>query len=274
MGREAYHCSRRLKVPLVGTHHTFFDQYLKLWHLDYRRVRYLSWQLTNRYYNHCDVLVSPTRVLAETMKEHGLRVPVEIIPNPVPLSDFRPREERQDKEHATIAYMGRLSREKDVGEVLEAFAHVLAREAYVENGRAVHLVLIGDGPYRRELEEKAASLGISDLVTFTGFLRGAALAEEVRAHDVFVTASRSENMPVSVLKPWRAVCRSSPVSALGMPEIVRHGENGFLVTLGDTEAMAAAILGNRSGQCSAADVCRGIPRVCAPPRPRPHRRAA
>lgn len=242
MGREAYLCARRLGVPLVGTHHTFFDHYLKLWHVDYRWARVLSWKLTNWYYNRCTVFVSPTCALARAMQQYGLHTPVEMIPNPIPLSDFTPRERRRDTTEMTAAYMGRLSLEKDIDKVIEAYAHMTASDRYSQRDSAIRLVVIGDGPYKQELEDKATALGVRDRVTFTGFLRGKELAEEIRAHDVFVTASKSENMPVSVLEAMASGLPVVAVSALGMPEIVRHGENGFLAAPDDIEAIAAHIL--------------------------------
>ena len=241
MGREALLCARRLKVPLVGTHHTFYDHYLKLWHLDYPWARFLSWKITNRYYNQCAVLVSPTHALADTMKKYGLRTPVEIIPNPVALSNFKPYEKRRNKKDMTVVYMGRLSREKDIDKVLEAYAQMIADGHGARNKNNIRLVIIGDGPYKKELERIAMNLGICDHVTFTGFLRGRELAEELRAHDVFVTASASENMPVSVLEAMASGLPVVAVSALGMPEIVQQGINGFLVPPGDTEAMASRV---------------------------------
>jgi 1,2-diacylglycerol 3-alpha-glucosyltransferase len=241
MGQEAYICARRFKVPLVGTHHTFFDHYLKIWHLDYQWARYISWKLTNQYYNRCALVITPTKALAVAMQEHGLDSPVEVTPNSIPHSDsgFGPRDKRSEEGKRTIVYMGRLSGEKDVDKVIDAYA-LIVRDSGAHN-KATHLTIIGDGPYKNDLEKKAEELGISKHVTFTGFLRGRDLADELRKHDVFVTASKSENMPISILEAMTSGLPIVGVAALGMPELVHHGENGFLVTPDDVHAMAERI---------------------------------
>ena len=241
MGREAVIAARRLNVPLVGTHHTFYDQYLKLWRLDYPWARHLSWRFTNRFYNHCARVVCPTRALALAMQSTGLKAHVEILPNPVLLQDFTPREIHQDARRETnersIAYMGRLSAEKDIDMVLRAFAALQQLQTSTERERT-KLVLIGDGPERAALEALAAKLHIGSRTVFTGFLRKKALSDELRRHDVFVTASRSENMPVSVLEAMATGLPVVAVDALGMPELVRDGQNGFVVAPSDAAAMA------------------------------------
>jgi glycosyltransferase involved in cell wall biosynthesis len=173
------------------------------------------------------------------MQKYGLDVPIEVIPNPMPLSDsgFKPDEAPREKKEKSIVYMGRLSREKDVDKVLEAYAHIRALK-----GKDVRLVIIGDGPRREELEGRAAELGIAEGVTFTGFLRGKELADELRRHDVFVTASKSENMPVSVLEAMASGLPVVAVAALGMREIVREGVNGFLAPPDDTQSIAEHLL--------------------------------
>lgn len=241
MGMEAHLSSRQLGVPLVGTHHTFFDHYMQLAHLDFEWARRLSWTMTNRYYNRCATVVTPTRVLAEAMKQHGLRAPVEVIPNPVPLSDFYPRKTERSPGEATVVYMGRLSPEKNIDKVLEAFAHI-QNDCTVSRGTSLRLVIIGDGSYTPVLEDIAENLGIRDRVTFTGFIRGKELAEELRTHDVFVTASKSENMPISVLEAMASGLPIVAPAALGLSEMVRHGENGFLVAPDDTKDMARRIV--------------------------------
>ncbi len=248
VGTLARRYARRLDVPLVGTHHTFYNLYLKLWHLDYPWARTLSWRITNKYYNQCAILVSPSHALADGMVRHGLSIPTEIIPNPVSLDAFKPADAWPPEEALrpygpTVVYMGRLSCEKDIENVIRAAKLVMKKRDHdCPDAQKMRLVIIGGGPYQKELEQFARLQGIRDRIIFTGFLRGADLARELCLHMVFVTASTTENQPVSVLEAMASGLPVVAVSALGMPEIVRYGINGFLVPPGDTDAMAASIL--------------------------------
>jgi glycosyltransferase involved in cell wall biosynthesis len=71
VGRVARKIKRRLDIPLVGTHHTFFDHYLKYIGLDIRSIRELSWRFTVGFYNHCDLNLLPTKALSKSAVSTG-----------------------------------------------------------------------------------------------------------------------------------------------------------------------------------------------------------
>lgn len=98
------------------------------------------------------------------------------------------------------------------------------------------LVLVGDGPDRADVERLSRELGISDKVRFLG--KQNALPEILSAADVFLLPSQSESFGLSALE---AMSCGTPVVATsmgGIPEVVVHGENGFIAELGDISRMA------------------------------------
>jgi len=245
VGWEAIQCAKRLKIPLIGTHHTFYDHYVKHIKMNFRWMKKLSWKLIVSYYNRCDLVISPTKSLADTLKMHGLKSPVEIIPNPIDTKLFKPATSRKSKEEAkkslgiegkSLVYMGRVSYEKSIDQAIQAFA--LAAEKNPE----IKLFIVGEGPERTKLEALARRLGIKEKVIFTGFLRGYKLTRALQASEMFVTASQSENMPISILEAMACGLPIIAVSALGIPEIVKNGVNGFLSVPDQPKEMARNIL--------------------------------
>ncbi len=102
------------------------------------------------------------------------------------------------------------------------------------------LLIVGDGPLRRELEEYARSLGISDNVVFWGETEY--VHDLLKIIDVFVLSSLNEGISVTILE---AMALGKPVVATrvgGNPEIIINKETGILVESNDTEAMAEAIV--------------------------------
>lgn len=105
-----------------------------------------------------------------------------------------------------------------------------------EHGVNAHLVLIGDGPDRTEAEHLCRSLNLCDAVRFVG--KVSATAELLSVADIFLLPSQNESFGLAALE---ALSCSVPVVASnvgGIPEVVSHGENGYLAEPGDIERMA------------------------------------
>ena len=100
----------------------------------------------------------------------------------------------------------------------------------------------GDGPDRERLESLAKKLQIEKNVLFKGFLRGQAWLEAFQSADVFITASKSENMPLTILEAMSTGLPVVAVGEKGVAEIVRSGENGFLSTADNVEDLARNVL--------------------------------
>ncbi len=117
-----------------------------------------------------------------------------------------------------LLFVGRLVAAKGVCFLLETIARI--DDAILD--------IAGDGPERKFLEAKAASLGISRRVHFLGYRSQAQVRELLRQADVFVMASFAEGLPVV---PMEAMGAGVPVVATriaGIPELVDDGRMGFL----------------------------------------------
>jgi len=89
------------------------------------------------------------------------------------------------------------------------------------------LMIIGDGPERNNLEKLAGDLKIKNSVIFTGFLFREELVAALQANDIFLTASKSENMPLSVLEAMAIGLPVVSVREKGLAEIIEENRNGF-----------------------------------------------
>jgi glycosyltransferase involved in cell wall biosynthesis len=131
-----------------------------------------------------------------------------------------------------IGFIGRLTEQKGVAYLLDAAALLQSRKI------RCRVVIVGDGELRKQLEEKARSLGL-DEVSFTGYQRN--IKDVLATLDVFVLPSLWEGFPVSLVE---AMASGLPIVATrvgGTGEAVLHGTTGYLVEPRDAEALAERI---------------------------------
>jgi glycosyltransferase involved in cell wall biosynthesis len=96
--------------------------------------------------------------------------------------------------------------------------------------------MVGDGPERERLEQLARDLGIAKNVYFVGYQ--ADVSPYYELFDAFLLPSVNEGTPVSAIE---ALASGTPVvanSVGGVPDVVRHGIDGFLVEPGDVAGAA------------------------------------
>jgi glycosyltransferase involved in cell wall biosynthesis len=130
----------------------------------------------------------------------------------------------------------------------EMKGHAVLLDALAREGlERVRLDLVGRGPLEPALRAQAARLGIAERVRFCGTRSEAEVAELLDAADVFVLASvvaangQMDGIPVALME---ALASGLPVIASrlsGIPELVRDGETGLLVSPGDADALADAL---------------------------------
>ena len=100
------------------------------------------------------------------------------------------------------------------------------------------LVMVGDGPDRVMAEQEARDLGVADDVYFLGKLES--VAPILSSADLFLLPTRSESFGLSALEALACGVPVIGAHAGGLPEVVRHGETGFLCGPGDVDGMARA----------------------------------
>jgi glycosyltransferase involved in cell wall biosynthesis len=140
-----------------------------------------------------------------------------------------------DRTGQDLLFVGRLAAVKGVPLLLEAVARLQPRFP------DMRLTLIGDGPERHTLENTARSLGVTDTVSFVGYRSQAEVAEALSTTDLFVLPSFAEGVPVVLMESLAAQVPVVTTRIAGVPELVRHGENGLLVPPGNLDALTAAI---------------------------------
>jgi glycosyltransferase involved in cell wall biosynthesis len=125
---------------------------------------------------------------------------------------------------------------------------------------------------RDEVMALARQRGLGEAVAFPGFLDEAGKAREFAAHDIFLNTNRVDNTPVSVLEAAACGLPIVATAAGGIPHLLRDGETGLLVPVGDATAMTAAarrLLGEPMLAAALSANGRRLAESCAWPNARP-----
>jgi GalNAc-alpha-(1->4)-GalNAc-alpha-(1->3)-diNAcBac-PP-undecaprenol alpha-1,4-N-acetyl-D-galactosaminyltransferase len=183
-------------------------------------------------YSRADLVVANSRAAIETMKGY---VPAERLlwlPNPLRRAAETSQPLAARKPFFLAA--GRLDVQKAYDILLKAFAEVAHGRDHVE------LVILGDGPLRQTLESLTGELGISSRVTFMGRVDDP--FPFYRAAIAFIHPARFEGLPNAVLE---AMSEGLPPiisdAQEGLRDIVLEGRSGFVVPVGDVNALSVAM---------------------------------
>jgi glycosyltransferase involved in cell wall biosynthesis len=239
LGSAASSVGRRLGIPVVYTNHYLPQNARPARH---RRSRafdagfyaYLVW-----FGNNSAHVTAPTSTALGLLRDRGLRIPSTVISNGIDLSTYCPgpasdqvRERYGLRADCPIILtVGRLSQEKAVDVLLEAAAR-LTQDAQV--------AIAGTGPDEGRLRAQAERLGLNaDRVRFLGFVPGPELPAVYRLADVFAIPSVAELQSLTTMEAMATGLPVVAANAYALAELVAGGRNGFLVTPGRPDELAA-----------------------------------
>ncbi|MFH0802886.1 MAG: glycosyltransferase [bacterium] len=247
LGAECILDGKLLKKPVVGTFHTFFgeEEYLKIAGKGNSKfLKGLVWRYCLLFYNRCRAVVSPSRYTGEELVRQGLRMNPEIIPNGVLFDETALQEAdvlssvrgKYGLTENTVLFVGRVSREKSIDVLLRAAC--IAGESLPD----FRLLIVGDGPAMEESKALAAELNLGEKAIFAGMIPHRELLKSgiFQASKLFVTASKSENQPMTILEAMLFGLPVVGVNQRGIPEMVDG--NGIVAEADDPAAIAGACL--------------------------------
>lgn len=208
-------------IPIVAVQHEFYDRSCYETYDPVTATIQLTVQNFLRVFQYAMMIVPSTHV-REDLAAYGVDISrIEVIPNGINWERYQlPDVDSRDRALITI---GRLSKRKGQADVLRAFAEVHSKHPDVT------LEVIGKGPAREKLEQLVVELGITDTVTFHGFVSDEQKIRELNQAELFVFGSKQEGFGLVLLE---AMAAGLPVVARRLPayeDFFVNGRNGRLI---------------------------------------------
>jgi glycosyltransferase involved in cell wall biosynthesis len=230
--------ARVMDIPVAGTYHTDIPQYVRSLTND-EFLEQAAWNYMIWFYNQMEEVVAPSAGTRAQLLSRGLPLEkMKPLPRWVDFEQFSP--EKRDpffwslrglRGAVTLLYVGRVSREKSLDLLVEAF------RSLVDEGSDIALAVIGDGPYRSEMEERLAGYP----ALFTGYLSGEELQCGYASADLFVFPSATDTFGNVVLEAQASGLPVIVSDEGGPRELMVDGETGVVFRAGNQLSLNNAI---------------------------------
>ena len=217
----------KLDIPIVHTLHTIYEDYTHYFSPSRTLGRALARRLVIFGTKKASAIIAPTKKVEDIIIDYGIKKKTYIIPSGIdtdafttPISDETRRGLRRrfaiPEDALVLLFLGRLGKEKNIEEIISAF-----RPFQNEN---VYLLIAGDGPARKELEEMTK--GMSHII-FTGMIEPGNVPQFYKMADIFLNASKSETQGLTFIEALSSalpvLCRKDQA----VDGVIRDGVDGW-----------------------------------------------
>ena len=222
--------ARLKKIPIVFTYHTSWNKYTHYFLKGAVRPKMIE-RINRVVCNRFTAIIAPSQSIKNELISYGVEKPIFVLPSGVDLERFKVRNSgflkkllKLKNECRILLSIGRLGIEKSIDLLIKVFGLVAK-----ENKNTV-LVIVGDGPEKKNLENLTKELGIQDRVYFTGNINFEDMPLVYKSADLLLFSSKTETQGMVILE---ALVSGLPVIAVKdavYEGIIKDKKNGILVS--------------------------------------------
>jgi glycosyltransferase involved in cell wall biosynthesis len=235
LGLSGMKAARQLKLPVIASAHTDYDKYAARYGVEW--ALRVGWHYLRWFYGQAHRVLCPSTMYQQHLHTRGV-THTGIWSRGVDPDEFHPRFRSEAYRQALglrpddvlVTYIGRIAKEKNL-------THLLGAWEALENERgSAALAFVGRGPLEDEIRRRRIP-GVHAL----GLLHGRELATAYASADLFVFPSATETFGNSLLEAMGSGLPCLAVSAGGVLEFARHGQNAWLVHPNDPAALCQGL---------------------------------
>jgi glycosyltransferase involved in cell wall biosynthesis len=237
VGLTALLAAKMLNLQTSGIYHTDFPQYVRILTED-SFLESMAWRYMDWFYGQLDTVFVNSEEYRQSWIKHGFDpAKLKILPRGLDTELFTPARREAafwEKFGATngqvrLLYVGRISREKDLDVLADAYRRLRGE------GLPVQLFVVGHGPYSEALAQSLPG------AVFTGYLRGKELATAYASADIFVFPSTTDTFGNVILEAQACGVPVIVSDSGGPKELVEHRANGLITRSRDVDDFTRAI---------------------------------
>lgn len=216
-------------APIIHTYHTVYEGYTHYFCPSRVWGRKMVVAFSKLIASQTKAIVVPSAKISDMLEDYNVSAPLYVIPSGIELEQFMGEADNSrdiirerlgiKKDECVLVYLGRLAKEKNLEEIIEFLSD--------EKSGGIRLMIVGDGPYRTKLEEKAGECGMMERLIFAGMAAPDKVQEYYKAGDIFVSASTSETQGLTYMEAMASglpiLCRYDKC----LDNVVVQGRNGY-----------------------------------------------
>jgi glycosyltransferase involved in cell wall biosynthesis len=238
VGLTALLAAKMLNLQTSGIYHTDFPQYVRILTED-SFLESVTWRYMHWFYGQLDTVFVNSEEYRDSWIKRGFEpAKLKIFPRGLDTQLFHPT--RRDPAffekfggekngQVRLLYVGRVSREKDLDLLAEAYRRLR------EEGLSIQLCVVGHGPYSKEFSESLPE------ALFTGYLSGKELAAAYASADIFVFPSTTDTFGNVIIEAQASGVPVIVSDSGGPKELVDNNRNGLITKSHDVEDLTRAI---------------------------------
>ncbi len=234
--------AKTLDIPLIHTYHTIYEDYTHYFSPSATAGGNAVALFSRKVLAKADKIIAPTQKTKGILESYKVRPDIFTVPTGIDMEKFSPSSDTENiqtlrknlglkKNQKLLISVGRIAREKNLDEIIDGIK--------ILDDKNIKLLIVGDGPYRRQLVEKVHLENLKDRVIFTGMVSPDEVSKYYELGDVFVSASSSETQGLTYIEALACglpvVCREDEC----VKGVVIEGENGY--TFSDMDGFAESI---------------------------------
>lgn len=225
----ARHIACDCKIPLIHTYHTVYEDYTHYFFPNETVGKKVAKVLSKQILTDTHAVIAPSEKIRSMLTRYGVDRPIHVIPSGIDIDRYLSPESEERRvlrerlgimpTECVLLFVGRLAKEKNIEEIF----------AFLKNADSdQRMLIVGDGPYREELENIAKQRGVWERLIFTGMVAPGQIPYYYAAGDIFVSASSSETQGLTYIEAMAAglplLCRIDEC----LDGVIDDGVNGML----------------------------------------------